>query len=238
MAQSRARSATASGGATTSRAVARVAGIALEPAQVQLLREAFGQYRIQLEPLAGDPLPRLEREKFEACVLPLNDAAGAFLTAIRKSRSNSRIVVYGISPSTRDALRFASYGVNAVFDQPLERQAVVRIVRATHLLVLNELRRYVRIPVVVEVTVRSPRLHLITSSREVSGGGMSLDAESAPPVGTELEACFALPGVAWQEVKSTVAWVRPAERSFGIRFDPADPGRIAVRQWIDDYLEF
>jgi hypothetical protein len=32
--------------------------------------------------------------------------------------------------------------------------------------------------------------------------------------------------------------VRPAESSVGVRFDPPEqPGREAVKKWIDDYLE-
>ena len=38
-------------------------------------------------------------------------------------------------------------------DEPLDRQSVLKVVRATHLLVIHELRRYVRIPVVSQVEI-------------------------------------------------------------------------------------
>jgi len=44
-------------------------------------------------------------------------------------------------------------GINAIFNEPLERPAALKLVRATRMLVLHEFRRYVRIPVMTEVSV-------------------------------------------------------------------------------------
>jgi len=45
------------------------------------------------------------------------------LAAARNSRSNHRIVLYGVARNSMEALRFSKYGVNAIFDEPLDRPA-------------------------------------------------------------------------------------------------------------------
>ena len=55
--------------------------------------------------------------------------AEKILTAVRNSASNRRMVIYGIARNTKEALRFSSYGINAVMDEPLERQSVLKVVR-------------------------------------------------------------------------------------------------------------
>ena len=134
--------------ATLSRkAVATVALIGLEEGASAILRDCFKQFGIRTTAVGGDAIQRLKREKFEACVLRLHETgAEAILEAARTSSSNRRIVVYGICSSAQEALRFSRYGVNAILADPVERQGALRVVRATHLLVINELRRYVRIP--------------------------------------------------------------------------------------------
>ena len=75
------------------------------------------------------------------------------MEAARSSRSNSRCVIYGVGGSAQEAMRFSKYGINAMFHEPLERPATLKLVRATRMLVLHEFRRYVRIPVMTEVSL-------------------------------------------------------------------------------------
>jgi hypothetical protein len=46
-----------------------------------------------------------------------------------------------------------------------------------------------------------------------------------------------LPGLERLEVRAFVCWSRPADKVYGLRFDPADSRRLEVRRWIDQYLE-
>ena len=50
-------------------------------------------------------------------------------------------VIYGLGGSVQDAMKFSKYGINAVFNEPLERPAALKLVRATQMLVLHEFRR-------------------------------------------------------------------------------------------------
>jgi hypothetical protein len=38
-------------------------------------------------------------------------------------------------------------------------------------------------------------------------------------------------------VKGTVTWCKPAEKTFGVRFDARDERRQRVKEWVESYLE-
>jgi hypothetical protein len=147
------------------------------------------------------------------------------------------MVIYGIARNTPEALRFSSYGINAVMDEPLERQSVLKVVRATHLLVVHELRRYVRIPVVTELMIEMGSRTLNAMTVEISGGGMSVRTETALTSADVARLTFNLPGSKKVTIRAHLCWSRTGENLYGFRFDPTDEARIKVRSWIDQYLE-
>lgn len=225
-------------GTAVSKAVARLASVGLEKASHAFLQDCFKQFGIQIVSINGEAKEILARQKFEGCVVRLYAAdAKEILDAARNSSSNRRMVIYGIARSTAEALRYSSYGINAVFDEPLERQSVLRVVRSTHLLVIHELRRYVRIPVVTETTIEAGSKTIAAASVEVSAGGMSVHSQSLVPTQDTVRIGFTLPGEKQIKVRATVCWARPAENLYGFRFDSSDAARLAVRAWIDLYLE-
>ncbi|HEV3036717.1 MAG TPA: PilZ domain-containing protein [Candidatus Angelobacter sp.] len=228
----------ASGTSVSEKVSARIATLHLDAATNVMLQDCFRQFDVQIVPIAGDPMPLLSKQKFEACILRLYDPdAEKVLSVTRNSSSNRRIILYGIARNFKEAMRFSSYGINAVFDEPLEKQSVLKIARATHLLVLHELRRYVRIPVVVEASIQSGAKNLFAMTVEVSAGGMSVRCESSIPSDGRVRVEFVLPGQQRVGVQASVCWSRESEKLYGMRFDPADPARAEVRNWIDHYLE-
>jgi hypothetical protein len=224
-------------GVAPKKVVARVALIGLEPAAAAIMRDSFKQFGIDTRELPLADADRLGREKFEGCVLRLDDDAEAVLNTARTSRSNRRVVVYGICDSAQKAMRFSRYGVNAVLRDPVDRQDALKVVRATHLLVIHELRCYVRIPLVTAVSVQvAGRSHRATT-QEVSGGGMSVQAGSLPPMGEDVAVTFDLPNRPGLTLHGKVCWTRENESLFGVRFGADDPARGQVRNWIDEYLD-
>jgi hypothetical protein len=217
------------------KAAARAALVDLDESSRGLLAECFRQFGIETAIMTGRSAERLHKEKFEACVLNLNDDAGLLMEAVRTSPSNSRSIIYGVGGSAQDAMRFSKYGINAVFQQPLERPAAMKLVRATHLLVLHEFRRYVRIPVMTEVLVVGDGRRMIASSVEMSSGGMSLKGVEDIEVGKNVEVSFSLLTLPRVTVKGVVSWHKP--KLFGVRFDATDERRRPVKTWIDSYLE-
>jgi hypothetical protein len=218
------------------KSTARVALIDLKESDRVLLTESFRQFGIETVELSASALERLRMEKFAACVLKLAAGAEEVMEAARSSPSNSRLVLYGVGGNAKQAMRFSKYGINAMFEEPLERPAVAKLVRATHMLVLHEFRRYVRIPVMTEVTVVSPDGHrLSAASIDLSSGGISLKSSEDMPAGTNVEVSFSLLSLPRVVVRGVVTWRK--SKSFGVRFDTGDERRRKVKEWIDTYLE-
>ena len=203
-----------------------------------ILADCFRQFGMESVTMSGEAALRLKREKFEACVVNMGPGTRDVLESVRTSPSNSRMVVYGLGGSVQEAMKYSKYGINAVFNDPIERSTALKLVRATQMLVHHEFRRYVRIPVITEVSViMNDNRRFTASSQEISSGGMSLkSAEDVSPNQT-LEISFALLTLPRIWVRSTVTWRKPASASFGIRFDPQDERRLRIKQWIDAYLE-
>jgi len=221
------------------KASARAALIELKDPVRGMISDCFRQFGIETTILGPDAGERLQREKFEACVLKLSSPAGPIMEVARNSPSNSRMIIYGLGGSAQDALRFSKYGINAVFREPLERTAAVKLVRATQMLVLHEMRRYVRVPVITEtnVIVMNENRRFVASSIEISSGGMSMRSNEDLAPGQTVEISFALLTLPRVWVRANVSWRNPAARAFGIRFDAADARRLRVKDWVDSYLE-
>lgn len=220
------------------KASARVALVDMKESAGGVLSECFKQFGIGAVLLTGNVIERLKSEKFEACVLKLDPQAEAVMESVRSSPSNSRMVIYGLGGSAQEAMRFSKYGVNAVFHEPLERPAALKLVRATRMLVLHEFRRYVRIPVITEVALTtSENRRLTANSQEISSGGMSLTSNYELSSGAGIEISFALLTLPRIWVRGTISWRKPSSKSFGVRFDPKDERRLRIKEWIEAYLE-
>jgi len=219
------------------KSAARVALFDLSEPSQNLVAECFRQFGIETFTLSGQDAGRLQTEKFEACVLPLGPAAGSIIESARASSSNSRMVIFGLGGSAQDALRYSKFCINAVFHEPLERSAALKLVRSTRMLVMHEFRRYVRIPVMTEVGLSiADGGRMTATSQEVSCGGMSLKANHAPEPGTMVEVSFSLLTLPRIWVRGNVAW-KKSNKTFGIRFDKTDDRRLKLKEWIVGYLD-
>jgi hypothetical protein len=209
-----------------------------EPARL-LLADCFRQFGIETVVMPGNAAERLQKEKFEACVLKLGPTAQPMMEAARTSLSNSRMIIYGLGGSAQDAMRFSKYGINAVFQEPLERHSALKLVRATQMLVLHELRRYVRIPVITEITVipASDNRCITATSMEISSGGMSMRSAEDLSAGQSVEVSFALLTLPRVWVRGSISWRNAPGKTFGVRFDPQDERRHKIKDWIDSYVE-
>jgi Tfp pilus assembly protein PilZ len=219
----------------TRKSAARAALVGFNEPHRALLAECFRQFAIETVPVTSSAPERLHKEKFEACVLPLADGAEAVMDAARSSRSNSRCIIYGVGGSAQVAMRFSKYGINAMFQEPLERPAMLKLVRATRMLVLHEFRRYVRIPVMTEVSLVGDGRRVSATSIEMSTGGMSIKSAEDFSMGANVEVSFALMTLPRVNVRGVISWNKP--KSVGVRFDPNDERRLKIKTWIDSYLE-
>jgi len=214
---------------------ARTALVGLtEPARA-LLSEGFRQFGIETVVVTTNAVERLKKEKFEACVLSLGEGADAVMEAARSSPSNSRCVIYGVGGNAQQAMSYSKFGINAMFSEPLERPAALKLIRATRLLVLHEFRRYVRIPVMTAVSLVGDGRRVSASRIEISSGGMSVKSAEDFSIGANVEVSFALMTLPRVNLKGVVSWCKP--KSIGVRFASADEHRQRIKTWIDSYLE-
>jgi len=217
---------------------ARVALVNMNETSRLVLSDCFKQFGMDVVPMTDNIPERLKREKFEACVLRLVPESGAAMEAARSSPSNQRMVIYGLGGTAQEALKFSKYGVNAVFHEPLERPAALKLVRATRMLVFHEFRRYVRIPVITEVSMTSADgRRFVANSQEISSGGMSLKSNEDLPPGMAVELSFALLTLPRLWVKGYVSWRKAASKTFGVRYDAKDDRRLRIKEWVEAYLE-
>ena len=222
----------------TRKASARVALIDMKDPASSILSECFRQFGIESVSMNGEAAERLKKEKFEACVVRMAPNSQTIMESARTSPSNSRIVLYAVGGSAQEAMNYSKYGINAIFQEPLERQSVLKLVRATQMLVLHELRRYVRIPVITEVSfAMSDGRKVTATSIEVSSGGMSLRSAEDVAVGQLGEISFALLTLPRIWVRCAVTWRNGPGKTFGVRFDNQDGRRFRIKEWIDAYLE-
>lgn len=219
----------------TRKAAARIALVDLKDGTRTILSDCFKQFGIACVVMGANAVERLTKEKFEACVVKLGPEAQVVMEAVRTSPSNSRLVLYGLGGSAQEAMRYSKYGINAIFQEPVERSAALKLVRATNMLVLHEFRRYVRIPVMTEVAIQGAKKFTATSL-EVSSGGMSIKSAEEVTAGQTVEVSFALLTLPRLWIRGNITWRKP-KHSFGVRFDTTDERRRKLKEWIDAYLE-
>ncbi len=223
---------------TSRKASARVALVDLKDPARSLLAECFRQFGVETKTMDGDAATRLQKEKFEACVVKMAPAAQPVMESARTSASNSRIVLFAVGGTAQEALRYSKYGINAIFHEPLERPSVLKLVRATQPLVLHELRRYVRIPVITEISLAvNDSGKMTATSIEISCGGMSMRTAHDVASGQAVEISFSLLTLPKVHVRGTVTWKNPGNKAFGVRFDNTDDRRLKIKEWIDAYIE-
>lgn len=217
----------------------RAALIDLKDPARNLIMDCFRQFGVETVIMGNGAEERLRKEKFEACVVRVAPSAEVVMEAARTSASNSRIVIYGLGGTAQEAMRFSKYGINAIFREPVERSAAMKLVRATQMLVQHELRRYVRIPVITEVTVvpNGENRRMTATSVELSSGGMSMRSGEDLTIGQSLEVSFALLTLPRVWVRGAVVWRNAPGKTFGVRFDNTDDRRRRIKEWIEAYLE-
>lgn len=215
----------------------RAALVNLDESTASILRECFKQFRISTIDVRSQDGKVFDKEKYDAAVLRLQPDSEAVLAAVRQSPSNRHMVLYGIYKPGEDLRRFSPFAINVVMSDPLDRQGTLKTVRATHLLVLHEFRRYVRVPMITEVRIEYEHDQYSGNSIEISGGGMSLKTKLPAKLGNVVEVFFALPGTKALSCGATVSWIDSAEGTLGVRFDTEDKRRAEIKRWIEDYLE-
>ncbi|MGH9521703.1 MAG: PilZ domain-containing protein [Terriglobales bacterium] len=201
-----------------------------------VLTECFAQHGVEVMPT--EDLSVLSKEKLEGCVVSLNSPnVEETVAQARRLPWQKRMVIYAIGPPG-NIVGLTKYGINVVLDEPVARTAAIKAIRGTRLLLFNELRRYVRLPLAAPTTIDYGSQRYAATSLELSAGGMSLEfKDSCAPTNASVSVSFAVPGSGHVSLPGVVCWTDHNANQFGVRFDPDAQARQAVQAWIEDYLE-
>lgn len=212
-----------------------VALFSIDRESQDILRDCFTQFSIDVTPV--DDTSFLRKDKFEGCVVSM--ASPAVETTVAEARNSAlqkRMVIYAVG-SGGNLRTLTKYGINVVLDSPITRPAALKAIHSTRLLLLNELRRYLRLPLAAPVSLEYESRRIAATSVEVSAGGMSISCkEKSLPIGTTLFASFAVPGSAQLNMAGTICWIDEKHSEFGLRFEPSAEDRRHVKAWIETYL--
>ena len=197
----------------------------------------LGQTGLQIIPVPGPG--ELSGKKFEGFVVDLrNPNADQILETIRSSPRNRRAVLFGVYSDNKEVRSFSKYGINGLFQWPFRRADVVRVLRSAQTLLWHELRRYARIPLATEVEIILSQQSFHGVSRDLSGGGMSIQFQKLPSTAQaeKAEVKFVIPPGKGVDLHGDICWVHPPDNLLGVKFAPEPEPLVPVRAWIDDYL--
>src|SRR5438128_333950 len=82
----------------TPKPTSRVALVHLPSEITGMLTDCFKQFSIATVPIDGVVTSQLWKQKFEGCVIQLDDNSEPILKAARNSPSNKHMIIYGIAP--------------------------------------------------------------------------------------------------------------------------------------------
>lgn len=208
-----------------------VAVYGIDATLLDVIRDCFKDFRVavQLNPL--EPA-QIGKASMDACVLRLDDPkTPELLAAIRRSDLHKRCVVYGVG-TQEDAIRLSHEGVNALIEKATARE-ILSAIRVTYLLLVNRLRRHVRIPLVLQVEVEAEDQTARGITRDISAGGLNITADQGIPLGRKVKVNFDLPDGPELQLDGIVCW------SGGISFGVAlfnSSKQAKLRKWAEDYL--
>src|SRR5947207_6530684 len=217
----------------------RVALTLLDPQTEATLQDVFLTCGVEpvvitADGISGEARDRVIREKFEGCAVALDENAAQVIEAIRDSPLNKRIIVYGVSPDERPPTSLLRLGINVVFRHPVNKREAASRVRSTRALLIHELRRYLRVPLAVRVTVKDGGKTTTLMSREISGGGMSVEADGCALPKHPVRLLFPLPKSGDISIMASLCW--QAEGSAGLQFQKDAPAAMVVKGWIEAWL--
>jgi CheY-like chemotaxis protein len=162
-----------------------------DPANCELVKEVL--HSVDIDSLAlthsGQAVTCLAREKFDAIFLDVNMPTPNGIELTRKIRSGGLnvstpiMVITGEDERTLLSQAFEA-GANFFLYKPINRQDILRLVRATTNSIENEKRRFRRVKVSCNVQIHSGETELKGSTIDMSFGGMLVQASGVLPAGT------------------------------------------------------
>ena len=203
-------------------------------------------FSLEIDPkAASDTRTARERIEFEhfdavlidAAVAPPNDKHPA--VRIRRSRQNSKThLVLLAGAEDYNVLPAIDLTVSTtVVEKPLRRNRLVAALRAIPALRIEERRRFIRLPIGMDVYCHEGPRTIFGRSLDLSEFGMLIESDAAPDESHQVTMQFILPGEGHPvEVRGVV--VRQIEGRFaGIQFTLVEPDASRlIRDYVASHL--
>lgn len=209
-------------------------------ATLELIWEVLTSLGVEVRPLSDstEAAAWIQRDKFDGVFLDLMmPKLDGFELArqIRRSPSNSRtpiVVVTGREDRETIEQAFAA-GATFFLAKPIDRPKLIRLLNSTRGAMLEERRRYQRVPLRAEVTCMFDSRTTRGQSVNVSLSGLLFESEGSLTPGTRIRLGFHLPTQA-KEILAEAAVVRvDDQRRAGARFtDMSAEDRQRLRDFV------
>jgi CheY-like chemotaxis protein len=178
---------------------------------------------------------RLQKEKFDAVFLDarMPQPDGIELTRqIRSSGLNVKTPVVMITGEGEQQFltRAFEVGANFVLFKPVDRQALLRLLRVTQGPIDRERRRFTRVSVRCEVSIKLGQERVRGMTVDLSASGMLVQAGSRFPVGSRLDFTLNL-GASKRSLQGSAYLVRLVGEDFmGLEFQSLPPAEAETLQ--------
>jgi hypothetical protein len=229
----------------TMKKTAMLAAVGVDAAQLDLFKSSLQKLGIQVQPTAYDPKHPPKGADVSAFVVRLGVGAEEVLTTIRSVQEHRDTVIYAVG-SEADVMGLAQFEISVLLPD-LSPPAVNDAVQSTYQLLLHQIRKYARIPIVIPVQMGVGDSSLMGISRNISAGGMSvsfLPNSSGTPAtaasmallqpDTVLQTSFNLPHSSRFHMSSVL--VRKSDKMASFQF-LGSPDQEALKGWIERYLQ-
>jgi hypothetical protein len=216
-----------------------LAAIGIDLKQLDFFKTSLQKCCIQIDVAAYDFAKPPKNADVNAFVVRLDANAEEVLTKIRSAEEFRDTLIYAVG-SGADVMNanLTEFEISVLLPD-LSAPSVTDAVQSTYQLLLHQLRRYARIPIVTPVLIGTGDSSVKAISRNVSAGGMSLsllsagalDALQSEPV---LQVSFSLPHSNRFHLSSVI--VRKADKLINFQF-LGSPDQEELKAWIDRYLQ-
>ena len=218
---------------------ATVAAIGIELSELEALQASWKMFGVGISLIPYEGLRSLKDKQVNAFIARLDAGAKPVLEAIRAVEKYHNALIYGVGSDT-DILTLAEFEISVLMPDLTEESAIDAI-QNTYQLLLNQMRRHARIPMVMPVKVTAGAFTLQAVSRNISAGGIRLSlvepAEAqmvALKEDTVSQITFEAPHAARFHLPSTL--VRKSKNSVGFQF-VSSPDQESLKHWIDQHLQ-
>ncbi|MBI2817682.1 MAG: response regulator [Acidobacteria bacterium] len=199
-------------------------------ATLNLIREVFTLHGISIRVLQdpGELDGLVEGEKFDAVFMDLATPqlnGSEFIRRIRQSSWNrsTPIVLLPQRVETRARLEAFSAGGTFFLEKPLDRTKLTRLLRSTRATMVEERRRYMRVPLHTDVECRANEREIRGAAVNVSRDGILFHGDGTLKRGQLVKLAFAIePRKPALHATGVVARV-DEKRRLGVRFVPNFP---------------